>query len=143
MKTVKFTKEQYENLLKLIYLGDWLVNSFRIERITEFENIENHLYSQAKDFGLDKLVVIDAETQTYFPASSLEEAVTHFIEEYDEDNFWGELCRKLGQRDFVRQYGQDAIQKMKLDEMFQKEAEFIHKYAEEFEKNGLKNLEIV
>ncbi len=143
MKTVKFAKEQYEQLVKLIYLGDWLVNSFRTERITEFENIENHLYSQAKDFGLDKLVVFDEETGKYFPADCLEEAVSQFIEEYDEDNFWGELCRKLGQRDFIRQHGQAAIQKMKLDEMLKEEGEFILKYAAEFEKNGLKNLEIV
>ncbi len=142
MKTVKYTKEQYESLLELVYLGDWLVNSFRIERVTEFEDLENHLYSFAKDFGLEKLVVLDGETKKYLPANSLEETVTHYIEAYDEDKFWDELCHRLGQRDFVRHYGQDAIQKMKLEEMFQKEAGFIRKYAEEFEKSGLENLEI-
>ena len=140
---IEFTKEQYENLLKLVYLGDWLVNSFRTERVSEFEDLENHLYSFAKDSGLGRLVVFDEDTKTHLPADSLEETVTHYIEAYDEDKFWDELCHSLGQRDFIRHYGQAAIRKMKLEEMFQKEAGFINKYAEEFEKHGLKNLEIV
>ena len=140
---IEFTKEQYENLLKLVYLGDWLVNSFRTDRVPEFEDLEKYAYSLAKDFGLEKLVVLDSETKEYLPADCLEELVNHYIEAYDEDKFWDELCHSLGQRDFIRHYGQAAIQKMKLEEMFQKEAEFVHKYAEEFEKHGLKNLEIV
>ena len=28
---IKFTKEQYENLMKLVYLGNWMINAIRTD----------------------------------------------------------------------------------------------------------------
>ena len=51
---IEFTKEQYENLIKSVYLGNWLVNAIRSgrkgdEHIKEFDKIEQYVF--AKDFG--------------------------------------------------------------------------------------------
>ena len=55
MKKIEFTKEQYEALLKLVYLGNWLINSHRnLDQIEKkYEEIEQYLFSKSKDFGLD------------------------------------------------------------------------------------------
>jgi len=29
MMEIKFTKKQYENLIKLVYLGNWMINGIR------------------------------------------------------------------------------------------------------------------
>jgi hypothetical protein len=140
---ISLTQDQYENLIKLVFLGSWLVNSFRTDRITDFDELENHIYSYAKDSGLQRCVAYDEATKEYTPSDALEESVASYIEEYDEDSFWDELVRSLGQRDFIRQYGQAAIQKMKFEEMLEKEDPFIQKYAQEFEKNGLQHLGLI
>jgi len=41
---IELTKEQYKNLIKLVYLGNWIVNSIRSgeeddKRIEKYENI--------------------------------------------------------------------------------------------------------
>jgi len=140
---ISLTEDQYENLIKLVFLGSWLVNSFRTDRITDFDELENHIYSYAQDSGLEKYVVYDEATKEYIPADALEESVASYIEEYDEDNFWDELVRSLGQRDFIRHYGRAAIQKMKFEVMLEKEDPFIQTYAQEFEKNGLQHLGLI
>ena len=140
---ISLTKDQYENLIKLVFLGDWLVNSFRTDRISDFDELENHIYSHAQAFGLEKYVLYDEGAKEYFPTDAFEQSVVDYIEEYDEDNFWDELVHSLGQRDFVRHYGRAAIQKMKFEEMLEKEAPFVQKYADEFEKNGLRDLGLV
>ncbi len=137
---ITLNENQYENLIKLVFLGDWLINSFRTERIKDFEELESLVYSFAQDSELEKFVSFDEATREYFPSDSLEEAVVDYIEEYDEDNFWDELVRSLGQRDFVRHFGRAAIQKMKFEEMLEKERPFVEKYVAEFEKSGLRNL---
>jgi hypothetical protein len=37
---IEFTKGQFENLMKLAYLGNWMINGFRIkdEQVKEFVN---------------------------------------------------------------------------------------------------------
>lgn len=44
---ISLTKEQYEDLIKIVYLGTWMVNAFRtddrIEKYEEFEDIKRLL----------------------------------------------------------------------------------------------------
>jgi hypothetical protein len=53
------------------------------------------------------------------------------------------LADRLGTRDFIREYGEEVIEKMDQEERFIKLQEFIVKYEEEFEKNGIENLEVL
>ncbi len=140
---ITLTKDQYENLMKLVYLGGWLVNSFRTEPIKEFDDLQNHIYSYAKDAGLEKYVVFDEATGEYFPSDILDDSVDDYIEAYNEDNFWEDLVRSLGQRDFVRHYGRAAIEEMKSEELVKREDPFIQKYAKEFEQHGLRHLGLI
>ncbi len=146
MVEIKFTKEQYEDLIKLAYLGNWMINAIRThDRIDRYEDLEQYIFSFAKKAGLDRYVHFDSESKKSYPSKELEQAkdIEGYINDYDNENFWDELIDRLARRDFIQKYGEDAIRKMTRKERFEKEHPFIEKYDEEFEKNGIENLQIV
>jgi len=146
---IKLTKEQYENLLKLVYLGNWMVNAIRSgaegdEQIEKYNEIEQYIFSFAKEAGLEEYIEFDEKYNRFFPTADFEEdpEIEKYLQDYNDEIFWQELADKLGTRDFIREYGKEAIDKMDQEERFIKLQEFIIKYEEEFEENGIENLEI-
>jgi len=146
---IKLTKEQYENLLKIVYLGNWMINAIRSgtegdEQIEKYNDIEQYIFSFAKDVGLGKYIEFDKKYNKFFPTIDFEqdEEIERYLKDYNEETFWQELADRLGTRDFIREYGEEAINKMDQEERFIKLQEFIIKYEEEFEKNGIENLKI-
>jgi len=145
MIEIKFTKTQYENLIKLVYLGNWMINAIRTDdRIKKYEDIEQYIYSFAKEVGLDKYIEFDNELNKFFPTKEFEDDtdVDKYREEYDNETFWDELIDRLARRDFIKEYGDNVIRKMTLKEQIEKEHPFIEKYEEEFERYGVERLEI-
>jgi hypothetical protein len=147
---IKLTKEQYENLIKLVYLGNWMINAIRSgaegdEQIEKYNEIEQYIFYFAKDVGLEKYIEFDKKYNKFFPTAEFEEnpEIEQYRQDYDEEIFWQELADRLGSRDFIRKYGEEAIEKMDPEERFLKEQEFIIQYEEEFEKNGIENLELL
>jgi len=147
---IGFTKKQFEILLKLVYLGNWMANANRVGTPNdpmkkEYEEIERYIFSFAKKFGLDEYVDDeDAEKGEFYPARKFEEEtdVYELHNEYDEVTFWDELVERLGDRDFFRHYSKKEIRKMEREERFEKIYEFIDKWAEEINKYGIERLEI-
>jgi len=147
---VKLTKEQYENLIKLVYLGNWMINAIRSgsegdPRIKKYEDIEQYIFSFAKDVGLEKYIEYDEKFKQFFPTEDFDEdpEMEQYRQDYDNEVFWQELADRLGSRDFLKEYGAEVIRKMDQKERFLREQEFIIKYEEEFEKHGINYLEIV
>ena len=143
---IKFTKKQYEDLIKMVYLGNWMINSVRFDNIVKkYDEIEQHIYSFAKDAGLDKYIEFNSKLNRFFPTIEFEddEEIDEYIEEYDNAYFWDDLVSSLSKRDVIEKYGEKAIEKMTFDELLEKERPFVEKYKDEFEKNGVKNLKIV
>jgi len=147
---IKFTKEQYENLLKLVYLGNWMINAIRSgakgdEQIEKYNELEQYIFSFAKDAGLERYIEFNERYDKFFPTRDFEEdkEIEQYLEDYNDEIFWDELADRLGTRDFIRQYGMEMIEKMDSEERFLKQQEFIIKYEEEFEKNGIENLELL
>lgn len=142
---ILFTKKQFKQLLRLIYLGNWMVNAIRNsnERVRECDEIEQYIYSFAKEFGMKDLIEFDQEFRKYFPTSKFEESeVQKFIDEYNEDNFWEELFDKMVNRDMIKRYGLEKYLEMSFEERIEKEEPFRQKYDQEFKENGIQNLEI-
>jgi hypothetical protein len=147
---IGLTREQYENLIKLVYLGNWMINAVRTGKeddpqIEKYNEIEQYIFSFAKEAGLEKYIEFDQKYNQFFPTREFEEnqELTQYQEDYDDEVFWQELSGRLGSRDFLKEYGEGAIRKMDQKERFLKEQEFIIKYEEEFAEHGLDNLEIL
>jgi len=65
------------------------------------------------------------------------------IDEFVEETFWEGLLFRLGQRDIIKEIGEKEYRKMLEEELEEKHEEAEDKYREEFDKNGIKRLEIV
>lgn len=100
MIKIEFTKAQYENLIKLLYLGNWMINAIRTDDIVKkYDDVEQHIYSFAKDVGLNQYIEFDSELNKFFPTTELEEdeEMEKYREEYDD-----EITDRLARRDFIR-----------------------------------------
>jgi hypothetical protein len=143
---IKFTKDQYDSLIKLVYLGNWMINSIRDggKEIKKYDDVEQYIYSFAKEFGLDNLIEYDTQTKQYYPTWELDDnpEVEPYRQDYENEVFWDELTDRLARQDFVRHHGEKAIRKMSQKEHFEKLHPFIEKYEEEFYKHGIERLEI-
>lgn len=142
MIEVKFTKEQFKSLLKLVSTATWITNAFREEIIEEFGELEQYLLSFAQKEGFANLVEYDEETNTLLPSEKLEDEIQEYIEDYNDEIFWQTLVTKLAIRDLEREHGKSAVEKMELNERVKKINPFFNKYAEEFSENGIENLVI-
>lgn len=145
---IEFTKEQFENLLKIVYLGNWMANAIHngdkddpIHK--ELEDIENYIFSFAKDFGFEKYVDDeDAKKGRFFPTNEFDEIVQEYVEDYDEECFWDEIFHRLSNRDFDRKYTDKEISKMEMKERFEKEEPFREKWGNELNNHGVERLEV-
>lgn len=140
---IDFTREQFEKLLDLTYLGNWAVNSYRIDdRIEEYEDLTEYLLSFAIAFGFKEKIDFDEGEGRYFPSRRFEEKNLEFIEEYEEESFWDNLILRLAERDIIREYGEDAVNSMDWEEREKKKAPYLRKYQKEIDENGIENLEV-
>jgi len=121
-----------------------MVNGIRLidERVKEFDDLEQYLYSFYQDYQLDDWIEKGKERNELFPTKVFEDEVMEFIEEYDQECFIDELIHNLARRDFILRYGEEAIAKMDFKERIKKEHPFIETYFDEIEKNDLKNIGI-
>ena len=141
---INLSNEQYKTLMKIVYLGNYMVNGSRIddEVIKEFEDIEQYIFSFYKDFQLDSWIEKSDKYNQLFPTSELEDEVLDYIHDYDDECFWEGLVSNLARKDFINQYGLEKINKMSIEERINKEQPFLDKYYAEIEKNDLKNIGI-
>jgi len=130
-------------MMKMAYLGGWLANAFKAgdDRDMELEELEDYIFSFAGDFGMEELVE-QAENGKVYPTQEYEEMMDEYIDAYNRETFWDDLVNDLARRDFIEHYGKEAIEKMEITELFEKEQPFIEKYENEFYDNGLQNLRL-
>jgi hypothetical protein len=140
------SKEQYERLIKLVYLGNWMINAVRedADQIGEYNELEQHIYSFAKGMGLEKYVAFDEKTKRF--SANWSEATApdmeRYIEEYNDENFWHELIHRLAERDLAAQYGEETLLAMPLEQRLEKQEVVAEKYAHEFEEHGITRLAV-
>ncbi len=142
---IDLTEEQYVKLLKVLYLGTWTTDAFEGEWSGEFSDLEQQVFSYAKDFALEDRVVYDGDTKTYSYAPEFEKnsGVVQIINAYDDDVFWYELVHRMAERDFIRAHGTGTIGRMSIDERFQRADEYVSWYEEEFGAHDIENLAVV
>ena len=63
--------------------------------------------------------------------------------EYDNEVFWENLAGRLAERDLRRRHGEAGFEAMDDDAMNREMDPIYDMYSEEFESNGIDNIEIV
>lgn len=113
---IKLTATQFETLLKLIYAGEWIINSHRENALKEFQELTEHLFSLTKKFGIEN--ISDEDTPQY-PTNAFEQGeIRDFIDEYDDYTFWEELIQRLTEKILASQYTLDQLKEMSKETKF-------------------------
>lgn len=143
---IDLTKDQYLKLLELIYIGDWVLNSYTVgerEDTKEYQVATQKFFSYAKEFGYE--VLVDEHSGEYEVSRKFEDesqAYT-YLNQYDNEVFWDELVERLARRDLAAKHGKTIITRVYKDEKLFNELEDIkEKYDEIFKQDGLKNLKL-
>lgn len=139
MVDIKFTKEQFEALLKMAYLGNWVINAHRIDDIIEeFNEMEEYLFSKTALFGLEKYS--DSQNPS-FPSSNFEaSAVQEYLDEYDNETFWDELAERMAVRQILSLFPIEELEKMDPMDRVLLISRFEDELKEEFSENNIDNL---
>lgn len=140
---IKLTRDQFEKLLHLAYMGNWVVNGYRSEDPKqEYDDAAGVVYAHALEAGLKTLIEFDEAEGRYYPSAKLEDELAELIDDYEDWAFWDLLILKLAERDLVRQVGQETVDAMDDKELEERRAPYIQKYEKEIEKQGILNIEI-
>ena len=84
---LELNNEQYKELIKLIFLGEWVVNAIRENpEDYEFNETEQNIYSQFKNFKSQDLIEYDQDSQTYLPTKKMEKEMMPYLEEFLENS---------------------------------------------------------
>ncbi len=141
---LELTPKQYETLLKLAYLGDWMINGIRTEdeRIAEYADFMQRVYALAQETECGSLVEFDKKLNRFFSSAELEEHedVKQYREAYDNEIFWAELIDKLALRDFMVDQSTAPLVAPTPSDSAKVRSDIIKKYVTEFEKNGIDNV---
>ncbi|MBC7349732.1 MAG: hypothetical protein H5U05_07145 [Candidatus Aminicenantes bacterium] len=141
---LKLNKEQYEKLLELVYLGNWMVNAYRTDDyLEEYSEVVSNIFSQAEAAGLEGKAVKDETEGKYLPSYDFEESMQDFIGDYDGFCFWEELINRLAERDALKEFGSTPLDKIDLEEFLKKKSAYLRKYEQEVEENGILHFEFV
>lgn len=145
MPSLTLTKEQYRELLLNAMIGVHIRGALaddRGEDFKKFEALEQHLCAHTKAFDCEDLV--EWFDGVLVPSDAFDETVHTIIDDYDDDAFWDRLETDLGKRDFFRTMTNEEREEMEQRELLPDRVQQIYDmYADEFEKNGIDNLEIV
>lgn len=111
---IDITKKEYEILLDILYIVDWVLHSHRIgisAETEEYRSLIQKLYSYAKDIGYEDFIEYSRTMEEYVPTVEYEETndSMEFIEEFENDSSWEGLVERLALRDLIQQEGKDNL----------------------------------
>ena len=140
---IELTKEQLDKLAKLVYMGNWMANSWRNEDvIEEYDEVESLILNEANKHGLSEYSELDEVEKKYVPSHELEEKMAELVDFYNDNTFWDQLIFRMADRDYVRKHGEEAMAELETEKGMEREKPLLEKYEKEFNEHGLDRLEI-
>lgn len=140
--TIELSEEQYKNLLKLVYLGEWVSQSYAEEPSEKILDTIDVVYKHSKNTDAKNMVEFDKKIGRHFPTAKMEEEMLDYIDDYDDNVFWDELVDRMSEKDLIKKFGDKKVEKMSFEDRIEEEAPFIEKYENEFAENGIERLKI-
>lgn len=136
MATLELSNEQLKKLLRLAYLGEWVLQAHDKDNYDkDIDDLEQELYALAYNNGLDEEVEFDEKLGGYVPTPEFEEMCDEDIENYDENTFWEELIVRMSQKEMPT--AEEGVSQKEIDKLQNK---IINDLEKEFRRNGLQNL---
>jgi hypothetical protein len=145
---INITKKQYWDLLRAVYLADWMASAICESDMKQdggIRDIREYIFSFAKDFGFEQFVEYDCELGKHYAAFAFddEETTRSLVERYDDHTFWQELMHRLSDRDIVRA---GDMTHRRNDESIEawvgRTHPFQDRWSNEMEEHGIDRLEV-
>lgn len=84
---IELSKKQYKTLLLTMYCGEWMLNCHKIKRDKlhlDTEDLEQEIFSFAKEAGVEKWIEYDEKMKMFFPTAEMEEKFHVYIDKFEE-----------------------------------------------------------
>ena len=134
MQNIDLTDKEFRRLLDLVYIGNWVLNSTRLnDRFEDYDIVQEKLFSLCAGNGMQAL--IQRWHGHIFPSKAYEDGGIHeAIADYEDAVFYNILAEELARRDL----GLEESDPENFDEL----TERMESYLDEFEKNGLDTVNV-
>jgi len=142
-KKILLTDEQYKELVKVVFYGEWLLNANKVgeeSMDTKAIEIRDYIYNHRDTFSLSEWMI-----ETNDGPEIKQKIVLDLLDnvlEYNEHVFWMLLIEKLGERDALEEIEQShevLSDSQKEDIVFEHQ----DKYSAVFTNKGLQPLRLV
>jgi hypothetical protein len=136
------TAEQFAEILRLAYLGEWLVNSqhdaeHQDDSAGQALQVLLELAAQLSPDAVGR----DEETGRYFVREELARAwQERHVADYDDHIFWQELAERLAERDVAGQLGISA-DTLDVEEYAAQLRELRERYWSELDQHGIERID--
>lgn len=127
---IELSEKEFRRLLDMVYIGNWILNSTRIEedRFEDYDLLQEKLFALCSKHGMKALV--ESYMGHYFPSKAYEEGGIHeAIADYEDAVFFDILAEELARRDMV----EENLNQNDITELTNR----MNDYMDEFEKNGV------
>ena len=137
---INFTKKEYWLLVTMIEIADWVMNAFHSNDradTKDHRSLRNKVLAHAEEMGMKGCYKKDGDI--YYETAEYEENSDHynFIDEYDDESFSEQLVRRLTDRDYTLQYGDEEVD---LEIIARRLTVIEKRYADEINNFGLSNI---
>lgn len=144
---IDLTDGEFERLLKVVYLGEMLMNDWVPEEKWNEEqrtaaDLLCMLCDRAERTPAEHLVMPHPEDGAMIPSDSMRIETDPYVRSYDDEVFWEELVRRLARRDLEEEYGREEAETMNDARYFASEEPLLKYYGEEVESHGVDRLRI-
>ena len=135
MMNIELTDKEFRRLLDMVYIGNWILNSTRLEddRFEDYDLLQEKIFTLCAKNGMRTLV--ERYRGHYYPSKAYEEGGIHeAIAEYEDAVFFDILAEELARRDME----EENVSADDVNEL----ASRMDDYMDEFEKNGIDNVSV-
>ncbi|MBQ6890720.1 MAG: hypothetical protein IJN53_06890 [Oscillospiraceae bacterium] len=125
------SKKEFRRLLDLVYMGNWVLNSTRMDRFADYDAVESKLFELCLHEDMQELAV--KENGVAYPSRAYMDGGIHeAINAYEDTVFYEILAEELSRRDM----DYPEITEENYDEMLGR----MNGYMQEFHHSGVDRL---
>lgn len=142
---IKLDKDETILLTQMLYLGEWMINSFEAQGDEEDEDVialKNKIFEQLGKQGLPDVIEFDKQDQLYYETAVLDKLCEETIENYNSAVFIHKLIEVMAMNEVEAKFGTNKLESMDHEEFSDHLALAEERIASLMDKRGIKSLSL-
>lgn len=96
---INFTKQEYQALVEMLLIADWVLHGYEVESgdaTRPYEALRKKVLSHHKAMGMEADFEYSPKDDDYYETADYEARAphAHFIDAYDDQVFWSQLTER-------------------------------------------------